>query len=177
MSLAKCKACGNEVSKNADKCPNCGEPQKRKPIGCMGGIALIVCVLVIGGALVSLNDTMQQGMGQTTAPTASTPTKKEPSPEELAAQDAAFEVCKKKLQLANELGVLYAFDWKPPQEPYVVAGSTFFDMAIDGKQGFAETVNCFLMAGDDSHMMNFDILHWQTGRPVAEFSYGKLKMK
>jgi len=169
MSLAKCKACGREVSKNADKCPNCGEPQKRKPIGCMGAITIIVCALVIGGVFVS------QTTGTKT--TASAPTKKQPSPEEVAAQNAAFEVCKQKLQQASELGVLYAFDWKPPKKPYVVAGSTFFDMAIDGKQGFAETVNCFLMAGDSSSMVNFDILHWQTGQPVAEFSYGKLKMK
>ena len=28
MALIKCKECGREISENANKCPNCGEPIK-----------------------------------------------------------------------------------------------------------------------------------------------------
>lgn len=30
MALVKCKECEQEISKSADKCPNCGAPQKKK---------------------------------------------------------------------------------------------------------------------------------------------------
>lgn len=46
MSLATCKACGKEVSKNAEKCPHCGEPLKAKSVGCGTAIVLIVLVMV-----------------------------------------------------------------------------------------------------------------------------------
>lgn len=94
-----------------------------------------------------------------------------------AADDQTFEACKLKLQKANELGVLYAFDWKPPKEPHVVAGKTFFSISIDAKEGFAETLSCFLVAGDTSKCANFDILHWQTGKAVGRFQNCRLKMK
>lgn len=91
--------------------------------------------------------------------------------------DKQFEACKHKLQSAQKLKVLYAFDWKPPKAPYVVAGPTFFDMPIDAKEGFAETVSCFLTAGDKSTLESFDILDWRTGKKVARFSSGKLRME
>jgi primosomal protein N' len=30
MALVKCKECGEEISKKAEKCPRCGSPQKKK---------------------------------------------------------------------------------------------------------------------------------------------------
>jgi len=95
----------------------------------------------------------------------------------LADSDAVFNTCKAKLVKAHELGVLYAFDWKPPKEPYVVAGKTFFAIAIDAKEGFAETVSCFLVAGESGKCANFNILHWQTGKAVGRFQNCRLKMK
>lgn len=50
MALKKCKECGHEVSKKADKCPNCGAPQKRKPYGC----GTLIVIVLLGGLLVSL---------------------------------------------------------------------------------------------------------------------------
>ncbi|WP_242342704.1 hypothetical protein [Anaeromyxobacter terrae] len=49
-------------------------------------------------------------------------------------------------------------------------------MPIDAKEGFAETVNCFLMAGSTNHI-NFDILHWQTGKVIGRYSWGSFEMK
>lgn len=92
------------------------------------------------------------------------------------ADDARFEACKAKLKKANEVDLLYAFDWKPPAAPYVVVGPTFFKIPIDAKQGFGETLNCFLMAGETGKCVQFPLLHWQTGKQVARFHNCKLKM-
>jgi hypothetical protein len=92
------------------------------------------------------------------------------------ADDARFEACKAKLKKANELDLLYAFDWKPPAAPHVLVGPTFFKIPIDAKEGFAETLNCFLMAGDEGQCVNFPLKHWQTGKAVAEFKNCRLKM-
>lgn len=51
MALTKCKDCGNEVSKKADKCPKCGAPIKK-------GVTFFQSVLFIGaviGTLVVIN--------------------------------------------------------------------------------------------------------------------------
>lgn len=47
MALVKCKACGNQISKNARTCPQCGHPNKKptsKPAGCLALIVLVVLV-------------------------------------------------------------------------------------------------------------------------------------
>lgn len=87
-----------------------------------------------------------------------------------------FETCKAKLVKAQKLGVLRDLKWKGTAEPTVVVGPTFLDMAFDGKEGFAETVNCFLVTGDPKKFVNFDVVEWRNGTTVGRFSYGKLKM-
>lgn len=98
------------------------------------------------------------------------------SAQALANDDARFEACRAKLKKANELDVLYGLDWKPPSPPKVTVGRTFFQIPIDAKEGFAETLNCFLMAGKEDECVNFPLLHWQTGKPIAQFKNCKLKM-
>ncbi|MDP3088844.1 MAG: zinc ribbon domain-containing protein [Methylotenera sp.] len=47
MALIKCKACGNEVSENAEKCPKCGEPTKKaNSITLTNALGAIVIVIV-----------------------------------------------------------------------------------------------------------------------------------
>ncbi|MEM5296935.1 hypothetical protein VSR82_21715 [Burkholderia sp. JPY481] len=94
-----------------------------------------------------------------------------------AASDKQFEVCRSKLKQAQKLEMLYDLDWKPPREPKVVAGPTFSKVGIDAKEGFAETVNCFLMAGQSGKYVNFDVLDWRTGKSVGRYSNGVLRMK
>lgn len=55
MGLAKCKACGHEVSKKAKKCPNCGEPQKRTSPGCLGAVGIVVMALVVAVVFIQEN--------------------------------------------------------------------------------------------------------------------------
>lgn len=92
------------------------------------------------------------------------------------ADNAKFEACRKKLIQAQNLSVLQDLQWQKGNEPYVLAGPTFFDMAIDGKEGFATTVNCFLMSGDTTKCIGFNVLHWQTGKSVGRFENCRFKM-
>lgn len=91
------------------------------------------------------------------------------------ADERKLEACRNKLKQAQKLDVLYDLDWKSGREPKVIAGRTFFNMPIDAKEGFAETVNCFLMSGKDQ-CISFNVLHWQTGKAVGRFSNCRLKM-
>jgi len=43
MALIKCKECGNEISKKAKKCPNCGAPTP-KPMFSTGGVILFAII-------------------------------------------------------------------------------------------------------------------------------------
>jgi hypothetical protein len=45
MALIKCKECGNDVSKKAKTCPNCGAPVGPKQYGC--GTLIIVCLVAL----------------------------------------------------------------------------------------------------------------------------------
>lgn len=50
-TLKKCKACGAAVSAKAPTCPQCGEPQKRKPIGCGAGVVIVVVAFIVATML------------------------------------------------------------------------------------------------------------------------------
>ena len=87
------------------------------------------------------------------------------------AHNPRFEGCREKLKAAQKLEILYDMSWDGKSEPRIIVGPTFMDIAIDAKEGLASTVNCFLMVGDESKCVNFDLLHWQTGKAVGRFSY------
>jgi len=43
MALTKCKECGHDLSKKAEKCPHCGAPQKtQQKIGCGSLVVLVI---------------------------------------------------------------------------------------------------------------------------------------
>jgi hypothetical protein len=58
----------------------------------------------------------------------------------------------------------------------VVVGPTFFNIPIDAKQVFADTVNCFLTAGQSDKHISFDLLDWRTGKAVGRYKYGQVEM-
>jgi hypothetical protein len=94
-----------------------------------------------------------------------------------AAADGRFEACRAKLKKAQALRMLHDLDWQLPSEPRVVAGPTFFSVAIDAKEGFAETVNCFLVAGEQDKCVNFSVLDWKTGLQVGRFENCRFVMR
>lgn len=89
------------------------------------------------------------------------------------ASEAALETCRAKLKQAQKLDVLTDLQWKGPRL-HVVAGRTYYTMPFDAKEGFADTVNCFAMAGK-SGCLSFDILNWNTGKATDRYSGCKLK--
>ena len=91
------------------------------------------------------------------------------------ANDARLESCRAKLIQAQGLEVLHDLQWKG-STPHVVAGATYYKMPFDNKEVFAETINCFLLAGK-SGCLTFDIKHWQTGRANEQFHMCKLRPK
>jgi reverse gyrase len=58
MDMMKCKACGKDIAKNADRCPNCGCMNPMDNTSAVFTlIALVVMVLVIGSVVVSCGNT------------------------------------------------------------------------------------------------------------------------
>lgn len=93
------------------------------------------------------------------------------------ADDAKLEECRAKLKAANKVDVIHDLQWKLPNEPRAVVGPIFFNLPFDAKENFVRTVNCFLMAGDESKGVNFDLLEWKNNKKVGRWELGKLKMK
>lgn len=87
-----------------------------------------------------------------------------------------FEECKAKLRTAQAADMLYNLDLQTGGVAKVMVGPTFFLVPLDTKQGFAETLNCFLMAGASDKHIDFDFLDWRTGKPVGSYSWGRVKM-
>lgn len=65
--LVKCEACGADISKETDKCPQCGHPNKsyKKPVGCLqvlGGLFAVLILIAIfsSGIQKQANQDMQQ---------------------------------------------------------------------------------------------------------------------
>lgn len=52
MKLTKCKDCGHEISKKADKCPNCGAPNKSGSR--QFGLGKFLVLLIFGAFIYSL---------------------------------------------------------------------------------------------------------------------------
>jgi len=74
MALTKCKECDEEISKKAEKCPKCGEPQKKRT-SLITWLVAIILVLWMAGYF-------SGDPGTSTSSTASV--KREPSLKEMA---------------------------------------------------------------------------------------------
>lgn len=92
-----------------------------------------------------------------------------------SANDVKLEQCRAKLKQAQKLEVLYDLKWNGPSL-HVVAGPTYYRMPFDAKEGFADTVNCFVNVGKDA-CLTFDIKHWRTGKATDQYHRCKLNPK
>lgn len=98
-----------------------------------------------------------------------------PSPKTAAQQETEakaaqtqYEACNVKLQKAKELDMLYDIGGKGASIQ-VFVGPTYFTVPIDAKKGFVEVVNCVLVKGSGGGVP-FDLIHWQTGKRVAQWN-------
>ena len=91
--------------------------------------------------------------------------------------DAQFERCKAKLVKASEIGVLHAFDWKPPKAPYVVVG---LDLHRDDhrRQGRLCRHSELLPDGaaNPGSTSTSTWLHYKTGKAIGRFKNGRFSM-
>jgi hypothetical protein len=78
--------------------------------------------------------------------------------------------CGAKLEQAQRLDMVQRVD-----RGRIVVGPTWFRVGFDAKEGFAETVSCFLVQGDPKMCANFDLIDWSTGKPVARYENCRLK--
>lgn len=93
----------------------------------------------------------------------------------LADDNARLEACRAKLKAAQKLEVLYDLQWEKGRGPRVLAGPTYRRLPLDAKEGFAETLNCFLTAGEAGKCMNFDIRDFRSGAVLHTFRNCRLK--
>ncbi len=91
--------------------------------------------------------------------------------------DQRFEQCRAKLRAAHKSLVLHDLGWNAAREPRVVVGPSFASLSPEGKQAFADTVNCFFVAGVSGQYIRFDILDWRTGNAVGHYASGKVETK
>jgi len=61
MALKKCKECGKEISSDADKCPNCGKPQKKR-----NALGYFVAIIIIIGFIGWITSTLENTNSTTT---------------------------------------------------------------------------------------------------------------
>jgi hypothetical protein len=91
MALTKCKECGEEISKKAEKCPKCGAPQKKKT-SLMTWLVTVLLVLVAIGYF-------SGNSGSGTSNTASS--KRELSPKEIAMKNVKLDFTWNKIGFDN----------------------------------------------------------------------------
>lgn len=171
MALKKCKECGNDVSTEAAACPKCGAVIKKKSgfLRFFGGTVLVFITLIAVGALIN-------GVFNTKT---STPTPAQRSTEQIAADEKLvkerYENCKAKLEKSKENEMLYDLSAKGASIKALV-GPTYFSVSIDTKEGFAKTVNCFLVNGTGGGIP-FELIHWETGKKVASWNGYRLDVE
>jgi len=112
----------------------------------------------------------------TPQPTAAQPaTIQQESPAEKVEENQRFEECRGKLKKAQQLDLLHDLKLDGGL-PTVVVGPTFYTIPFETKQAFADTVNCFVTAGQHK-VTSFDLLDSMTHRTVAHYSFGTLEVK
>ena len=87
-----------------------------------------------------------------------------------AGSNKNLETCRAKLKAAKKLDLLYDMKWEKGQAPMVVVGPTYDNLPFDAREGFVETINCFLSAGETGKCFNFDLLDYKTHNAVAQYS-------
>jgi hypothetical protein len=104
---------------------------------------------------------------------------KSPSPKTAAQQEAEaeaaqaqYDACNDKFQKAKELDMLHDLSEKTAGIQ-VLVGPTYFDVPIETQMRFVEAVNCVLAKGSGGGVP-FDLIHWQTGKRVAQWNGSRL---
>ena len=87
---------------------------------------------------------------------------------EAKAAQSYYDACNDKFQKTKELDMLHDISEKAAGIQ-VLVGPTYFAVPIETQKGFVEAVNCVLIKGSGSGVP-FDLIHWQTGKRVAQWN-------
>lgn len=164
--LIKCKSCSAEVSKNAKACPQCGEPVKRRPIGCSGAISIVFLVLAIAVAWNSImNPSPTTTGGQATTSTSVS----KPS------ADCSKQTDRKQL-IEDMIAEGY---WDKVVKPAIlyrvhVMPSFIRGTKFDDKQQLISVVSAYdLCEGGEGIVTVIDAM---SGKEIGSFSFGRLDL-
>lgn len=94
---------------------------------------------------------------------------------EAKAVQNSYNACNAKLQKAKELEMLYDIGGHGARIQ-VFVGPTYFTVPIDAKKGFVEVVNCVMVKGTGGGVP-FELIHWQTGKRVANWNGYRLDIE
>lgn len=86
-----------------------------------------------------------------------------------APNEARMAECHKLLQAAYATAIIDDIRLSKGRDPAVMVGAGFFKLPYGSREGFARAMSCLLVQGETGVCMNFDMLHWQSGAPVARY--------
>ncbi len=162
--LINCKSCNASVSKAAAACPQCGEPMKRKPIGCGTAIGLVFLVVVVAMVI------QDRGGSGTRSITRTTPTK----------QSTPAVDCSKQANRQAFIDKMIANGyWQKVTRPATlyhvhVLPSFILEATFDDKQQFISVVSAFSQCeGGDEIVTVVDAM---TGKDIGTYSKFGLSM-
>ncbi len=147
MALTQCKECGHEISKKAEKCPQCGVPQKKKT-SAFTWLLLILIIFGVYGYIKNPSNTGSQSVTteSSTAPAGSQSVTAESST--VPAFDTSPEKQAERKQFIEKLikmGVLYKVE-VPAELPHVYVAPSFYALNVDDKQRFINVVYAYYLA-------------------------------
>lgn len=152
MALTKCKECGKEISRNADKCPSCGSPQKKKT----SRLTWLFLILIIIVVYVSMNPSTPSATQNSSAAS-----KLDESPAKQAERKLFIEKLIKN-------GILYKVE-VPAELPHIYVSSGFYSLNVDDKQSFINVVYAYYLA--QNPRANIATLHdSKSGKQIGMFT-------
>lgn len=95
------------------------------------------------------------------------------------ASDAQFRSCQAKLEKAQQIELLADIELRTGRVD-VTVGPTFYDIPFHAKTGFAETLNCFLNAGETGSKKacnEIRFIDWRSGNAIGKYSRCKLVLR
>jgi hypothetical protein len=155
VSLTKCKECGNEISKKAKKCPQCGAPQK-----IISAFTWLVLILIFFGVYVSIN-VSSNTVSRHSSSKVSVVKELDANPEKQK-QRKAFIV-----KLIGQ-GILYKVE-VPGELPHIYVSSGFYRLNIEDKQSFISVVYAYYLA-QDSRANIATLYDSKTGKQIGMFT-------
>jgi hypothetical protein len=143
----------------------------------VGGLAGFVAVMV------ALNYKPDDGIVIRPAPAAAqrapAPVPVPAEPSRVANADEQLEVCRAKLKIAADTGILHNMTFDDGR-PKVWIGPTWYSMSIEQKTGLAETAACFFLAGnvgDGGRAITFPIYDGRSGKEIATWKFTRLEVE